>query len=421
MSVGAQTGPTLRFKLETNGALTVTWPVPQLHPLAPDLLPSYRAETASELGKWAPIDSLVTGADVAGGTARVQLAGLSNAPATFLRVRALLDFPGRMLVKRTLTDGAWDGADFSGADLFGANLSGSTMSNSILKAADLRNATLQEIDARGADLTLARLEGANCNSANFAGAKLLFVDLSDTDLSFAQLDGADLRGAVLQTVISSYTRFHNCVIDDLTVMDPAIRTIWEMVNNRAAGRNFNQGNLSVTDLSGANLTNCLFRLADFSGADLQQTDLSGADLTSANMRFVDFRGTKIDARTLMSSKWRLVWDIINNPRSNRVHSNTDLSQGFWVNVDLDHADIHGTQFTTGVMFDPVLNTVNALGTTFSGVQFNGGDLRNGDFRNAIFSNAQFDGVDMTGAKTNGAIFTGAIFTHTTMPDGSIRN
>jgi uncharacterized protein YjbI with pentapeptide repeats len=204
-------------------------------------------------------------------------------------------------------------------------------------------------------------------------------------------------------------------------MDPAIRTIWEMVNNKAAGRNFNQANLNVTDLSGANLTNCLFRSADFSGADLRNADLSGADLTLANLRLVDFRGMKIDARTLISSKWRLVWDIINNPRSNRVHPSTDLSQGFWVDVNLDHADIHASLFTTGVMFDPILNTVNAQGATFSGVQFNGGDLRNGDFRNAIFTNALFDGVDMTGAKTNGAIFTGAVFNNTTMPDGSVRN
>src|SRR5205085_6898739 len=129
------------------------------------------------------------------------------------------------------------------------------------------------------------------------------------------------------------------------------RLVWQIVNNQGAGRAFTNLDLSFTDLSHGNLTNAQLQRADFSGVDFNFTDLSGANLTGAILRQLDLRGTILNAQTVIAAKWRTIWDIINDPKANRVHTNTDLSQGFWVDLMLETADLRSSNFTGGLMID----------------------------------------------------------------------
>jgi uncharacterized protein YjbI with pentapeptide repeats len=397
ISVQSQTAPNLKFRLLTNGTVEVTWPVEKIFPAAPDLRPSYRIETSDSRFSWAPQTNLIRGVDFTN-DARIQI-DLSQ-PAAFVRIRSILDFSGRTFLLR--------------------NFSGASFQDAAFQAADLRASDLRGADFSGADLTLARLSDANCGSADFLNANLRFVDLTGADISFARLDNADLRGAILQSTTNNYTRFHGTRVDAITVMDPIVRSIWQIVNDQGAGKSFDGLDLSFTDLSTGNLTNATFRNADLSGVDFQLAKLSGANLSTANLRLVDFRGAILSASTQIATKWRTVHDILNNPRSNRILTSADLTLGFWVNAVLDQADLRSARFSNGVFFDSSFVTANATGALFTAVDFNNVDFRNANLSGANFTDAHFDGCDLLGATTTSAVFTRTTFTNTRMPDGSFR-
>ena len=90
-------------------------------------------------------------------------------------------------IKKTIEQGAKEGADLSRADLYGANLFGANLSKSFLFGADLS----------GANLSGANLSRANLSRANLYRAYLYEADLSEADLSGAYLYRANLYRADL--------------------------------------------------------------------------------------------------------------------------------------------------------------------------------------------------------------------------------
>lgn len=414
----AQTAPTLGFRKLATGEIELSWRLEMAYPGAADMLPRYSIETGTAIGEWQPTGVILPGESFTNITATTVWPGLSNQPIAFLRLEKQLNFSGRDLIGRSFTNAVFSSADFSGADLLLANLTDASLQNAFFRGTDLRQAKLNGVNARGANFILARMARVDLTGADLRGADLRFVEFTDANLSFAQLDDADLRGAILEGVTNFFTRFHGCATDSLTVMDPEIRAIWEIVNNKGAGKNFNALDLSLADLSGGNLTNAQLQATDLSGVDFQMCDLSGANLTGATLRFLDLRGTKITAQTIIASKWRTIWDIINNPKTNRVHLNADFTLSLFVDTVFDHADLRGARFTSGSIFGGTFHTANMQSANLSGTSVFDADFRNANLSNANLSNASFDGVDLTGATLAGANSLGTKFTNTIMPDGT---
>jgi uncharacterized protein YjbI with pentapeptide repeats len=244
--------------------------------------------------------------------------------------------------------------------------------------------------------------------------------LSGANLNFADLTGADLTGAILQDMDSGFTKFHETKIDSSTVFDRRTLAIWLIVNGKGANRAFSDVDLSFADLSGGNLTNSTLAGIDLSAADFQNADLRGANLTNAILRLHDLRGAKMDETTNITNKWRVIWDIINNPRVERTHPNADLSLGFFIETVCERADIRGANFNLGVMGNPNFESANTVGARFTTVEFHGANFKNADLRSANFCNSILEDVNFLGANLTNANMLAVTFRRTSMPDGTIR-
>jgi uncharacterized protein YjbI with pentapeptide repeats len=417
----AQTAPALKHSVDTNGDLILTWPVQIIPTRSTNLNASYQLEFAPELNNWTPLGALIRGTNFPAHTASIRLTDVLTRPASFLRVRAVLDFAGANFIGKIMTNAPLTNAVFTGANFFGAQLDGASFDGADLSAADFRFATMTQITARNADFTLARLADADLTSADLSGASLVLAELSGATLDFADLSGADLRGAILQDNSSDFTRLHNTTIDDTTIFDARSLAIWLIVNNKGANRTYTDVDLSFADLSGGNLTNATLAGIDLSGVDFTHANLSGANLTNSILRLLDLRGTIIDDATNITNKWRTIWDIINNPRPNRSHPNTDLSLGFWIDATFESADVHNANFALGIMENVNFENANAAAANFKDVEFHGADFKNADAHGASFEHTLLDSVNFLGANITNAIFLNATFHNTTMPDGTIRN
>lgn len=411
----AQPSPTLTHRVESNGDLSLTWPVHVVATTSTNLSASYQIEIASELGAWTPSGPLIRGASFPSRTASTRLTELLSRPNSFFRARAVLDFSGGNFGSRIMENAALTESVFVGANFFGARLDGSSFDNANLTAGDFRFATMSDVTATNADFTLARLSDADLTSSDLRGAKLILAELSGANLNFADLTGADLRGAILQDMDSAFTRFH-----ETTVFDRRTLAIWLIVTGKASGRTFSNVDLSFADLSGGDLSRASLVGLDLSGVDFTDADLRGANLTGAILRLHDLRGTKMDQTTTIIAKWRTIWDIINNPRADRSHPNADLSLGFFIDSTFERANVSGANFGLGVMGDPNFEGANAVNARFNSVEFHGANFKNADLRGANFANAILEDVNFLGANMTGAITTGATFRRTTMPDGSVR-
>lgn len=417
----AQTPPPLNHKLETDGSLTLRWPVQTIVTASTNLTASYQLELGSEIGRWNSEGELLRGDIFPNHVASLGVDGLDSLPVTFFRVRVVFDFTGGNFTGKTIRNAPLRNSVFTGANFFGAHLEVTSFDGADLAAADFRFATMADVSAAGADLTLARLSDADLTSANLTNANLVLADFSGAKLTFADLSGSDLRGAIIQDVDSNFTRLHNTTVDENTIFDRRTLAIWLIVNGKATNRAFTDVDLSFADLSSSDLTNAKLVGLDLSGVDFTNSDLSGANLTNAILRIVDLRGAKMSADTIIASKWRVIWDIINNPMPDRSHPGIDLSLGFWIGSTLERADVHGSDFTRGIMDDVNFEGANGAAARFNNVEFRGANFKNADLRGAAFNNGFLERVNFLGANLTLATFVGATFRNTTMPDGSIRN
>jgi uncharacterized protein YjbI with pentapeptide repeats len=420
-SARAQKSPTLQHNLGADGALTLTWRADFILNTSTNLNACYQLETADDLGAWTPQGPLVRGENFPTHIISARLDNLNLTPSSFFRVRAVFDFTGGNFLGKTIQNKALTNSIFVGANLFGAALDGTSFDNADLAAADFRFASMTGITATNADFTLARLADTDLTSANLSNAKLLLTDFSGAKLTFTDLSGSDLRGAIIQPDDSNFTRFHNTTVDPTTVFDRRCLAIWLIVNNRATNRTFSDVDLSFSDLSDGNLQNANLGGIDLSGADFINTDLRGANLTNTILRLLDLRGTKMDDNTNITNRWRTIWNIINDPKPDRSHPNSDLSLGFWIGATLERADVHNSDFTRGIMDDVNFEGANAAAARFVSVEFRVANFKNANLQGANFSNAFLDNVTFLGANTTNINFTGATFINTTMSDGSIRN
>ena len=200
------------------------------------------------------------------------------------------------------------------------------------------------------------------------------------------------------------------------------KLIWQLVNQGATNAVLTNMDLSFGIFIGASFNGAKLNGADMSAASLQDCDLRGAYFTNANLRFVNFLGAQMDGTTIIDSKSRLVWQILNQ----NAGVGTDLHGKDLSTTLLFGADFRGANLTNVLGTSVICETANFGGANLTRANFNSGDFFEAVLTNANLTLANFSLVDLTGANlrnatTNGTIFSGATFSNTIMPDGSIRN
>jgi len=156
-----------------------------------------------------------------------------------------------------LSDADLTNADLTNAYLNGAHLTAATLYNADLSAANLYNAFLN-----GANLTIATLYNADLRFANLSDANLYGAILYDARLSNADLTSANLSAAELSGVSSGW----------IIGTPMALPNFWQITNGYLIGPG---ANLTLADLTGADLSNAVLV-----GVNLTNANLTGADLTN---------------------------------------------------------------------------------------------------------------------------------------------
>ncbi len=242
------------------------------------------------------------------------------------------------------------------------------------------------------EIGIQAVRGRNLSGADLSDADLRRADLIGADLRRADLSGADLTGAVLSGA-------------DLTGAD-----------------------LSGADLISANLNRANLNRANLSGANLSDADLSGANLNGANLNGANLSRAVIDKATIISNKWRLVWEIVNQPSkcgnlsganlsganlSSADLSSADLSSANLSGANLSGADLRGTVIDEATIISNkwrlVWKIVNqpSKGRNLSGVDLSGANLEGANLSRANLSSVNLEGANLSGANLEGTDLSGA--------------
>ena len=149
------------------------------------------------------------------------------------------------------------------------------------------------------------------------------------------------------------------------------------------GSNLSEANLSEANLIGSNLSEANLYGANLSGANLSYTDLSYTDLSDAILFRADLSGAKIDDKTLITEKWRLVWEIVNQGKVGE-----DLSK-----ADLSYADLSKANLNEANLSEAKLNSANLSRAFLVMANLSKTELMHTNLKDAIFSE-----VDLTEAQ-----------------------
>ncbi|MBE8989069.1 pentapeptide repeat-containing protein, partial [Nostoc sp. LEGE 12450] len=240
----------------------------------------------------------------------------------------------------------------------GRNLSAANLSDANLSDANLSDANLSAAYMSAAYMSAAYMSGANLSDAYMSDADLSGADLSGADLSGADLSRADLSRADLSRANLSGANLSRAVIDEATRIDNKWRLVWEIVNQPSEGRNLSGADLSGANLSGANLSGANLSGANLSGDNLSGANLSGADLSDADLSDANLNRAVIDKATRIDNKWRLVWEIVNQPSEGRNLSDAKLSGANLSRAKLSGANLSRAKLSGANLSDANLSDAN---------------------------------------------------------------
>ncbi|NEU77639.1 pentapeptide repeat-containing protein [Nostoc sp. UIC 10630] len=250
------------------------------------------------------------------------------------------------------------------------------------------NHAVKDRNLRGADLSDADLSGADLSGADLSGADLSGADLSGANLNRANLNRANLSGAYL--------------VD---------------------------ADLSDAGLLDANLSYANMRLVNWSRAYLVDADLRGSDLRGADLSRAILNRAVIDETTIISNKWRLVWEIVNQGSEGRDLSSADLSGANLSSANLSSADLSGAylngaylngaylsranlsranlsraNLSRTYLVDANLSSANLSAANLGYANLNRANLSRTDLRGAYLRGVNMNGTDLSDANVENARF-----------------
>ena len=207
-----------------------------------------------------------------------------------------------------------------------------------------------------------------------------------------------------------------------------------------------EADLSGADFRGAsfaeaNLGHALLRKADLSGADLSGANLSGADIRGTNLEgvvpcYADMTNTKIDENTIFDDDIRLVWEILNQPKSDRDLKGADLHITKLDGARLRRANLEGADLSGTWLGKADLNEANLTRANLYGVHFwetnlveanlkeanlEEAELWEANLTGANLEGANLEEAELNGANLSGASLEGAILTGACIEDWQINN
>jgi uncharacterized protein YjbI with pentapeptide repeats len=194
--------------------------------------------------------------------------------------------------------------------------------------------------------------------------------------------------------------------------DDKARLVREIITQGAKGRIMRGADLSGADLRGAdlrsaNLSSANLSRADLSRANLRSADLRSADLSGAYLSGAYLSGARINAQTKIDSKWRLVWEIVNQGARKRDLIGIDLSGANLSSANLSGADLSRANLSGADLSGADLRGANLRGANLRGANLRSADLSDADLRGAILNGAILNGANMRGANLSSANLSGA--------------
>lgn len=204
-------------------------------------------------------------------------------------------------------------------------------------------------------------------------------------------------------------------------------------------RDFSNLDLRKIDLYENDLSGCNFNDSDLRQANLTLCNLSNVDFTNAKLEWTFFQGAKIDSKTILSSKYLLAWQLVNEGvfdefgggyyqfRPDKNNSKRDfryqnLSYGNLCDADLTNLDFTGANFYQSRLDGTDLSHVNLSGANLEKAYLHLANLKGSiidkktklddkwrlvwELVNEGGKNRNLEGVDLRGANLAYADLTG---------------
>ena len=176
----------------------------------------------------------------------------------------------------------------------------------------------------------------------------------------------------------------------------------------------NKANLIGSNLFGANLSYSSLTNAKLDYANLNCALLVGTDLTGVSLIFANLHGSFINEQTRLDSKWRLVWDILNNTNiSERNLNGCNLRAAYLKRASLERAEIVGTDLTGAILEKSDLRQANLEKAILWAANLSGADLRQTNLSEADLSKSNLSGADLRQANLSQTNLTDANVEKTT--------
>ncbi|MDA7676378.1 pentapeptide repeat-containing protein [bacterium] len=192
----------------------------------------------------------------------------------------------------------------------------------------------------GANVRLKNADGSWGDWVNLRGEKGNRGDLGsseyewrDTEIRFKKTDGTWGQWVDLQGPLGGKGDPGSVVAEGIDFS--ALERL-----TRVTVRALRGANLSGMDLSGLDLS-----YADLMGANLRGTNLANTDLSEAILFNADLRRAKLNENTKIDSKWRLVWEIVNEGAAGSNLSDANLTGANLTGADLSKANLTGADLT----------------------------------------------------------------------------
>ena len=269
-----------------------------------------------------------------------------------------------------LSDRDLTGADFSERDLICADFSGANLSG-----VNLSNANLMWVDLTGADLT-----GANLFLAAFSGAVVAGTRWGGTTCSDGSLAEREISGPGQQIECPQPS----------PMQSPTMVARAEVCSNGTM-RDLSLENMSGADLAGEDLSCTNLSFADLSSANLKGANLAHSVLWGANLDGADLRSADLTYTLLKEADLRT---------SNLLEANLE-------SADLQGVDFRGSELPGVNLSDTYLKDVNFDGANLRGAVLAGAHLQNASARMAFLNSANVSGADLRFTDLTGADISGA--------------
>jgi len=259
-----------------------------------------------------------------------------------------------------------------------------------------------------------RYNGQNCvNKAGMSGHNPGFYgqcgDFTGASLSGLNLDNMDLSGSIFDDANLQLTSLVGANLTGVSFIGSQLSGAI-LVNATLHAADFNKAIMTNTHLGGADILNCDFSDADLTaevlstvslggskfvgailvGAALDYSDLTGCDLSKANLSQAKLQSAKLDKTTLDGT----------------VLIGADLTHASLQNVKGDKSNLSRAIVRLVNLNGAILTMTNMRGAQLDGAKITGANLSGSRLKRAVLKNA-----DLTGS-----IFTGVIIdNHTVLP------